>query len=217
VENDLQPGTVVDLSHFNLNPDFAVAKANGITAVIHKATQGATYVDPAYSTHSKAAAAAGLLWGAYHFGTGAESISQAGLFLKIVEPSPATLVVLDLELNPTGPSMTLPQAAVFVSHIQEATGRWPGLYGGDYLKSLLGASADPVLRNCWFWLSQYGNTPVVPPAWQTWTLWQYTGSATVPGLGRCDRSRFNNSLGDLTRFWTPTLNPPASTQESPGF
>ena len=46
---------VVDLSHPNENVDFVKMKADGIVAVIHKATQGLTYVDETYATRQKAA------------------------------------------------------------------------------------------------------------------------------------------------------------------
>lgn len=35
---------VIDLSHHNGNPDLAGAKASGIAGVIHKATQGRSYL-----------------------------------------------------------------------------------------------------------------------------------------------------------------------------
>ena len=105
--------------------------------------------------------------------------------------------------------MTLEEARAFVTHVQSVTGRWPGLYAGAYLKEQLGTSTDPVLQNCWFWLSQYGPTAVVPAAWPTWTLWQYTdGAAGLPpyhvaGIGRCDRDTFNGSVTDFLTFWNP--------------
>ena len=58
------------------------------------------------------------------------------------------------------------------------------------------------------WLAQYGPTAVVPPNWATWTLWQYTDGAVgpephqVPGIGRCDRDRFNGTESELKSFWT---------------
>jgi len=103
--------------------------------------------------------------------------------------------------------MTLEEARAFVTHVQQATGVWPGLYGGHYLKDLLGTSTDAVLANCWFWLSQYGPTAVVPANWPTWTMWQYTDGGMGPephevtGIGRCDRDRFNGSLTSLKRLW----------------
>jgi lysozyme len=92
--------------------------------------------------------------------------------------------------------------------VRAATGRWPGLYSGHYVKELLGGQVDAVLANCWFWLAQYGTTPVVPPTWASWTLWQYTdgdmGPAphSVEGIGPCDRDRFNGTPAQLARFWS---------------
>jgi lysozyme len=70
------------------------------------------------------------------------------------------------------------------------------------------------LGNCWFWLSQYGPTPVVPPNWNTWTMWQYTDGALgsdpydVPGIGRCDRDKFNGDISALYKLWgAPSVNP----------
>jgi lysozyme len=200
---------VIDLSHFNSNPNFVQAKADGILGVFHKATQGTGYFDPTYTAHRAQALAAGLLWGAYHFGTGADGVEQADFFLRHTGPASGALLVLDLEANPQGPSMPLAEARAFVTHIQAVTGRWPGLYAGAYLKELLGVHPDPILANCWFWLSQYGPTAVVPPNWKSWTFWQYTDGAaglgpyTVNGIGRCDRNKFNGTADDLTLLWSP--------------
>jgi hypothetical protein len=62
--------------------------------------------------------AAGLLFGAYHFGTGSDGASQAEHFLDVVQPNADTVVVLDFESNPAGPSMTLEEARAFVTHIK---------------------------------------------------------------------------------------------------
>jgi lysozyme len=196
-------GAILDLSHFNPNPDFALARSAGIVAVIHKATEGASFVDPAYSSRRGLATGAGLLWGAYHFGTCADGTEQARFFLEKTEPDASVLVALDCETNPTGASMTLPQARDFVTCIQSVTGRWPGLYGGDYLKQLLAGNKDRVLAQCWLWLAQYGSSAVVPPTWDSWIMWQYTDAAQVPGIGPCDCSRFRGSEQELIAFWLP--------------
>ena len=199
---------VVDISHHNNTVDLAMARQSGIAGVIQKASQGQDYVDPTYKDNRAKAQAAGLLWGSYHFGTGEDGVSQAEHFLDVVQPDADTLLVLDLEANPQGPNMTLVEASAFVTHLQDVTGRWPGLYSGHYIKALLGTETDPVLGNCWFWLAQYGPTAVVPVTWDTWTLWQYTDGAvgpephSVPGVGRCDRDRFNGSEAGLRTFWS---------------
>ncbi len=202
-----ETNAVIDLSHFNQKPNLAAAKADGILGVIHKATQGTGYTDLTYSPRREQALATGLLWGAYHFGTDADGVEQADYFLRKVQPTPGTLLALDFEVNPGSSSMTLEQARAFVSRVQAATGKWPGLYAGAYLKELPGAKQDAVLGNCWFWLSQYGPDAIVPPNWKSWTMWQYTDGAagpephTVAGIGACDRDKFSGTADDLLQFW----------------
>jgi lysozyme len=198
---------VVDISHHNGSVDFAKAKADGIVGVIQKATQGQSGVDKTYDKNRKAALDAGLLWGAYHFATGSDGIRQAENFLKVASPDKDTLLVLDFEPNPTGPSMNLIEAHAFITHVQQATGRFPGCYSGHYIKQLLGSKKDRLLANCWFWLAQYGPTAVVPSTWNTWTMWQYTdgnygpGPHDVDGIGSCDRDKFNGDLSQLQKLW----------------
>jgi lysozyme len=76
--------------------------------------------------------------------------------------------------------MDLEEARAFVIHINEERRRFPGFYSGHYIKQLLGTSTDPIWAECWFWLAQYGPTPVVPRNWKTWTMWQYTDGALGP-------------------------------------
>jgi lysozyme len=198
---------IVDISHHNGNINFVKAKSDGILGVIQKATQGLTGTDPTYKTNRTKALGTSLLWGAYHFGTGSDGVKQAEHFLDIAGTDPTTLLVLDFEPNLTGPSMSLEEARAFVTHVRQETGRFPGLYSGHYIKQLLGTTSDPILSQCWFWLAQYGPTPVVPPNWKTWTMWQYTDGALGPqphnvsGIGLCDRDKFNGSEAQLRTLW----------------
>jgi len=198
---------VVDLSHYNACVDFDALKADGIFGVIHKATQGLGFVDPEYASRRQQAVATGLKWGAYHFGAGADGTAQADYFLAHVLPTVGDLLVLDFELNNSGPTMTLTEARDFVTRIRAATGDWPGLYGGSYLKEQLNGTADSVLSNCWLWLSQYGPQAVLPPGWDSWTFWQYTdghvglGPFAAQGVGPCDRNMFQGSAAALASFW----------------
>ncbi len=199
---------VIDLSHHNPQPDFAAARQDGILGVIHKATQGVQFSDPQYSVRRQAAFGAGLLWGAYHFGVGGDGQAQAGRFLAVAKPGPADLLVLDLESNPAGPSMSVGDAEDFVQHIFNTTGRWPGLYSGSFIKENLPPGYSGVLASCWLWIAEYGTAAAIPPAWKQWALWQYTaGSAgpephSVQGIGPCDRDMFNGDADDLTGLWT---------------
>ncbi len=200
---------VVDLSHHNASVDFAQLAAAGIVGVLHKATQGASYVDPLYASRQAQARAAGLRWGAYHFGDGSDAQAQAEHFLAGANPAVGDLLALDVEQNTQGSSMTLAQAEAFVQFVFQRTGRWPGVYGGSYLKQLLGSSTTSALGNCWLWISEYASAPVIAPLWPQWTLWQYTdgtlgpGPHGVAGVGNCDRDFYNGDLAGLQRWWLP--------------
>jgi len=109
--------SIIDLSHHNAKVDLNKAKAAGVVAIIQKATQGTGFKDPTLAANRKKAADAGLLFGAYHFGTGADGVDQADFFLETVQPGPGDLLVLDFEANGQGPSMTMEEARAFVTHV----------------------------------------------------------------------------------------------------
>jgi lysozyme len=199
---------VIDLSHHNgPNVNFPAAAAAGTAAVIHKATQGTTFVDPLFAVNREKALAAGLLFGSYHFGTGADGGAQADFYLRTVGPQPGELLALDLEANNAGPSMTLEEARAFVALIHDRIGKWPVLYAGHTLKEMLNGTPDALLTNCPFWIAQYGPAPVLPVGWTEWKLWQWTDGSVgvnpqpVPGVGHCDRDRFAAAEADLGAFW----------------
>jgi lysozyme len=201
---------VVDISHYNGNVDLQAAQGDGIIGVIHKATQGTTGVDAMYQTNRAKAEAAGLLWGAYHFGTAGDGAAQAQHFLDTVGTFDNTLLVLDFEQNTGGGSMSLADARAFVTQVNQVAGRFPGFYSGSYIKQLLGSGKDPVLAQCWLWLPEYGPTPVLPANWSTWTMWQYTDGSVGPqphsvaGIGNCDRDMFNGTEDQLRALWQGT-------------
>ncbi len=220
---------VIDISHGVTVSDFQAVRSSNILAVIHKATEGGDYIDPACAVRRPQAEAAGLLWGAYHFGTRQYSgAKQAALFLSVVQPGPRTLMALDLEPNDGNPrnTMTIGHAEDFVRTIQRATGRLPMVYthptwanGGRYGRAgqTLGGAVTPgsLLARCDLWLADYHDEPELPYAWadRGWKLWQYsanesvndaaygTVSRAIAGVTHCDRNLFAGDTADLYRFW----------------
>jgi lysozyme len=194
---------IIDLSHHNSVTDWQAIKDAGMLAVLHKASQGSSYVDPTYHSRKQAALAAGLLWGAYHFGESGNPTVQADHFLRTVQPEPTDLLVLDWE-EYIDTTMRLSEAEIFVHHVAERIGRVPGLYSGQaFLTEQVQRRQRSVLQGCWLWLARYSSElPVVPQLWPTWSLWQYTDSGTVPGVeGPCDRNKFNGDEAGLYRLW----------------
>ncbi|EPY01500.1 glycoside hydrolase family 25 protein [Magnetospirillum fulvum] len=220
---------VIDISHFNRVSNLALARSSSnILGVIHKATEGYDWVDPLYAQRRAACEAAGMLWGAYHFGTferpGAE---QARSFLAAAQPSSDTLLALDLELNDRNQSnsMDIVRAEDFVRTVLMATGRLPILYihpawaDGEAMGGrgrTLGGAIRPgsMLAACDLWLADYRAQPELPSAWvgRGWRLWQYAGDGTsggpfkprtrqVAGIEKCDRNLFAADQATLIRYW----------------
>jgi lysozyme len=221
---------VIDISHNVTVSDFTlVRRRSNILGVIHKATEGGDYVDQSYSVRRPQAEAAGLLWGAYHFGTRQyPGAHQANAFLAVCRPGPATLMALDFEPNDGNPrnTMTLAQAEAFVQTVYQATGRLPLVYthptwadgapsGRGRVRLTAPISSSSMLARCDLWLADYREEPQLPSAWAAkgWRLWQYAGNETeadaaygsvpraVSGVSHCDRNLFAGDTTALYQFW----------------
>lgn len=202
---------VVDISHGDTVTSFAQARAAGVLGVIHKATTGQSGSDPLYAKRRADAAQAGLLWGAYHWGTAAPADAQVANFLAIAKPDKDTLVALDFETD-VGNQMTLDGAHSFLQGIQSALGRRAVLYSANTIKEALGSTKDAFFGAHRLWLAQYSATPRVQASWDTFWLWQYTDGTNqptpvrVPGIpgdsqGHLDCDRFLGSEDQLRAQW----------------
>lgn len=205
---------VIDLSHWQASVDFPRAKSAGIVAVILKATQGAFWIDATFAERFAAARAAGLLVGAYHFMDSSPPELQVEHFLSVAES--CSVLAIDAEPNGMGSTTTTAQTAEAAARLHMATGRAPLVYVGRYGPDGRGTGfPNGVLSRCPLWLPAYSSRPVCPPGWTTWTLWQHTDGnvgadvVPVPGIGRCDRSRFAGTVAELAAWWDSP--PPSST------
>jgi lysozyme len=201
---------VVDLSHHNDVISFQNVASAGIWGVIHKASQGTEYGDFRYATRRPGAIAAGLLWGAYHFGTSDPVNEQVDCFLSHAMPDTNTLLVLDYE--DLRPSMSIQQAVLFLRLLEQKMGRKGALYSGNRVKETIGqlnAADRQYLCSHRLWLCQYGPRAVLPPGWNSWWLWQFTGDGVgplphnIPGIAGTgiDINTFNGTRLNLATSW----------------
>jgi lysozyme len=199
---------VVDLYQGDRVSSFSKAADFGIWGIIHKATTGATGRDGKYSDRRLAALDAGLLWGAYHWGTNANVSKQVDNFLKNAKPDDRTLMALDYE----DARMSLSQAREFLTLVAEQLGRKPVLYSGNLIKERLGNKSDAFFGSHRLWLAQYGPNPKVQKSWKKYWLWQYTDRKTglkpneVPGLpgdskGNLDCDSYEGTQTQLKAEW----------------
>jgi lysozyme len=197
---------VIDLSHWQTSVNFVSAKAAGITAVILKATQGSRWIDKTFAMRYAAARTAGLLVGAYHFLDNSSPERQVEHLLSVA--GDCRVLALDAEPNGMGGTVSVPQVAEAAARLHMATGRAPLIYVGRYGPDGRGTGfPNSVLSRCPLWLSAYNSRPVCPLGWSSWMLWQHTDGTVgsdvkpVPGIGRCDRSRFAGTVADLRTWW----------------
>lgn len=198
---------VIDLSHYNGNAEFTKVQAFGTVGVIHKATQGTDYVDPDYVLRKPAAQQAGLLWGAYHFGTGDDVNSQVANFLKATQPDGSFLLALDFERNGNH-SMSLDQAKQFLASVASQTGHKPVLYTGSYFNHCTRNQTDSSMAQYRVWWAEYGDEPKeLNPTWSTYWLWQYSDGSIGPddkaveGAAPCDCSTHAGDESQLRATW----------------
>ena len=216
--------TIIDIYHGN-SIDFQKTFDGGIIAIVHKATQGASFQDSTYKSRRDKAKQLGFLWGAYHFSTGETVADQVENFLSFTKPSDDELIALDWEPS-DGPDMNLDQVRSFVQMIKNELGRWPVLYGGSLLRESVGNKHDDILSNCPLWYARYGSAPIGIPTqiWTTYTLWQYTDGninstpnpVNTPGVGGADRNVFNGTTEQLRDAWPFTRKEPG-TNHGIGF
>ena len=183
----------IDISNHQAGADLAKAKAAGAGFVFAKATEGLTYTDDHYADFRAKAKAAGLPFGAYHFARpqpGRTGAQEAAHFLSVHKQQPGDLPpVLDLEDTKLSASATVAFALDWLAAVQKATGARPILYTySAFAQAHLGGGS--ALAAYPLWLANYRSTPPPAPApWSTWTVWQHSSSATVPGIpGNCDRN-----------------------------
>src|SRR5436190_8890834 len=143
----------IDISHHQGFPDFDQVKADGVLGIIHKATEGTSYIDPNRAENCSNAIKAGLAVATYFWLKPGDGRAQAEFYLSVLEPQPGERVVIDYEED--GCSLTTLHDAVaalldFGNDLQVT------IYSGHLLKEQLGNDSDDFLADHTdLWLAQY--------------------------------------------------------------
>lgn len=196
----------VDLSHYNIVRDLAQTRAAGVIGVIHKATEGAGYTDPAFAVLRSLSASHGLLWASYHFLRHGDVEAQMRRYLAVAKPATGERICLDYEQA----DCTLDDLKAAVGYLRSrAPGNPITIYGGSLLEEHIGGRNIDWLAGTSLWTAEYTmrSAPKWPSAtWPRWDLWQYSDGQSggepksAPGIDRCDCNTFNGS-DDECRAW----------------
>ena len=199
----------LDLSHWNEVTSWDEVEDAGVIGIIHKATEGHSYVDKTYAGRMQGATQAGLKWGAYHFLKHGKAAAQMTHFLKYAALPPGSRVAIDYE----DPACTLTDLHEAVAALAAADSTMQiCIYAGALLKEQLGDKHDRQLARCSLWLAQYtSGTPTWPKGtWPALSLWQYTDGdvggepRAVPGVvPPMDCNQFNGSRSACARWFGP--------------
>lgn len=161
---------IIDVSNNNGHVDFMAAKKAGAVGVYLKVTEGTSFVDSTYLSRRKAAKAAGLKVGGYHFAhPGNSGSAEASFFLKHLVYEKGDLVpMLDMETDSGKPKA---YTAAFVKAVKAKHGHC-GLYCGGWFITKYGLEAYRPR-----WIPSYGAKPTL-----AYEAWQFSdGTAKYPG------------------------------------
>lgn len=199
---------VIDLSHHNPEPDWDALLDAGTLGVIHKATEGTTYIDDTFADRRDRARGSGMPFLAYHFLRPGSIEAQMRHFLEVVMPVQGERLCLDFEDD----DMSLGELVQAVEYLQAQPGGYQvTVYSGHTIREKLGGECNEVLATTSLWIAQYGPEPEWPYAtWPTWSLWQYTDGAQATGCSApVDGNQWNGSTENLLAWLAPAGSAPA--------
>ncbi len=153
---DLYKG--LDLSHHNKINDFDALSQ--FDFIYHKATEGATFVDPRFKTCYNECVKRGVPIGAYHFFTTTSSgEKQFENFKRVVPKTCALLPMLDIEINKNNWSKGKlnRELATWIKMCKEYYGVKPIIYSSSWFYKQYSLSK----HKCLFWSGDINDTPRV--------------------------------------------------------
>lgn len=177
----------IDISHHNSNVDLAAIEQNFIYM---KATEGVSFVSPVHAARMRAALLLKKNCGSYHYyKPKLDPLEQAEHFCRNLTGNMNP--VLDLE-DPydSGPQL-IKDIKIFLDYVENYTGKVPVIYTGYYY--ILGLKLPAEFARYPLWLAWYTTSDKVkaPAPWAQWTFWQYSETAQVKGVGKCDVNWYN--------------------------
>lgn len=191
----------IDVSHWSGKLDYAGIVKNGygtkrLPPVFNfiKATEGTWFKDSLYQYHLEESKKAGILTGAYHYYREGYSPSNQGkLFAKVYNDNGGTDMPPVLDVEKINNSKLTPSAIHdCLNEIEEKTGRKPIIYTGFYVwRDMLKGSSFG--KNYPLWIATYGNAPMIPPPWISWTFWQFSDA-------KGDENWYNGDVESLKKF-----------------
>ena len=188
------------------------------------------YKDPMFDYYWAEIAKLKLLRGYYHVVYFGESIKdQMEWMLKIANPGPNDLPVLDLEVASYFPKPVITEVTLGCMHyLKEKLGRFPMLYSrASWVDVNLDVANNPELVNADWWIAHYNLgvgterkiAPALPKGVKKYKIHQTSDKMPGAKFGAkstyIDTNRYNGTLEELRNFWGKIVLPPADPAPLP--
>lgn len=175
----------IDIAVYQKGLDFSKVKADGITVVYIKATEGTAYVNPCLRQHYQEAKAQGLNTGFYHFfKPGIDAVAQAQFYANTISGlSYECLPMLDVESDGGYDREALSGAVhACVNEIAYLTKYRTIIYTyTSFARSSLKAGYVNMYP---LWIADYNSKgrPGDNGIWNDWVGYQYSSSGDIGGI-----------------------------------
>lgn len=191
--------------------NWGAVRAAGNEFAIVKATEGLGYVNPFYLQDSVGIKAAGLARGTYHYADVSQSAAaQATAYSAVALGNrlPGDLPpVIDIE---DSKGRSTPELVgwlrEFLATSEALSGQRPIIYTyPNFWRTAMGNTCE--FSSYPLWIADYnggsGPSLPLPGCWGQWAFWQYTDSASIPGIaGGTDRNFYGGVAGPLANMTT---------------
>lgn len=199
--------TGIDVSNWKGFPNFSEVKNAGYGFMMHKLTEGHTYLDPCAHKNIQNAKAAGLHVGVYHFLRATTALSakqEAEFFLsKVKQELPLDMpVALDVEAFSGVSASAIAAAAREWINVVSAEGMYVALYiNKDYADRVFNVKGGG-FKDIAIWYARYtGNAGAVHDVQELGRpaeMIQYSDSGSVPGVaGKVDVNVVRDNLPEV--------------------
>jgi lysozyme len=199
----------IDISHHQGFPNFDEVRRSGVLGIIHKATEGSTFVDQNRAENCSNAIASGLAVSTYFWLKPGDARPQTEFYLSIIDPVEGERVVIDYEED----GCTLDGLHDAVQTLLDyGKNLQVTVYSGHLLKEQLNGDCDDFLSaHTDLWLAQYTSGAVSwsDGTYEIWTLHQYSEEGEIPGIDDAyvDLNKFNGDDESFLRWITPASKP----------
>jgi lysozyme len=208
----------IDISHHQGYPDFDEVKRTGVLGIIHKVSEGTSFIDSARAENCANAKQAGIAVATYHWlSPGSNASAQMEFYLSLLDPVQGERVVIDYEQDGCTLAMLRDavQALLDYRHELQIT-----VYSGHLLKEQLGSDCDDFLgEHTDLWLAQYTSGSISWPSgtYPQWALWQYSETGTIPGIDDCyvDLDHYNGDDEAFLSWISPKGSKPPKPEPKP--